>query len=333
MASSGLRFWTRPIRGRRVTLYFIASVTGLLLVAIAWPRNAETRISLSGRNEVPTDLGVQAETAYHAEGGGGAASPTESRPTDDPPASGSVQPVPPPSVAAQRPRYAVVSHSQVGGEGQVIALAVVSPPGRSFSYGVRAAVESWTGDEWRRIGTASTSLTSWTYRGRFAASDVGLRAPLIQFVASEAESGPLEWFTVPGLEPGWHRLNRSIDGISQTAPFEVLSDSGLVGPDLQDESTPGELMDLRPALSAAGGEVLAIPFGGPGLSPQYATLQQFGSGGWRAVHSVQVSIPESPSASPFEGVLKLPDVASGMYRVVAIDAAGAERRGYLFVGA
>lgn len=191
-------------------------------------------------------------------------------------------------------------------------------------FGVGAAIDRWTDGGWAPFGTAVMCLDFWNCLGTITAEGETPFVRLIGLPVAPGGIGRTEWLRVEGLEPGWYRLRQiANEGFEATGTFEVV--------DRKIDLVPvGDVSEVRlsvyPALlSPDGGAATIALLGGVGgdetpagdssdqLTPS-AELQHWAGDDWETLATVPVT--PAPPGHPHAGVVEVPALSPGAYRVV-----------------
>ncbi len=213
------------------------------------------------------------------------------------------------------------------GDADLVAV-LVSNDGTEATFGVYAELERWDGDSWVPTRHAGLCLAEWHCSARMQPLADDLAIEDIGLWVDAATPGPVERFTVEGLDPGWYRLSQeSADGVVAHGVFEIAENAPEATP-LWPVDSPAVSVQ-PPLLPTEGGEVALIPLVPPvdgtldagmlegamaGLD-DVALVQRWGPDGWADVAEVATSPPDAVSV-PGELRAALPALEPGAYRVL-----------------
>lgn len=215
------------------------------------------------------------------------------------------------------------------GDHDLVAV-LVSEDGTEATFGVPASLERWDGSSWREVRRTNMCLDHWHCTARWyppdatevqGAEDIGLGV-------AAGSPGPVERFTVDGLEPGWYRVvQEAYGGVVARGVFEVAADAPEATPLWPVDSVAVSVQP--PLVPADGGDVGLVPLVPPvdgtldegmltgamaGLSDR-ALVQRWGPEGWTEVGEVATSAPDAVSV-PGELRTTLTALEPGAYRVL-----------------
>lgn len=215
------------------------------------------------------------------------------------------------------------------GDTDVVAV-LVSNDGTEVTFGVPAGLERWDGSAWREYRRTNMCLAEWHCTARWQAPDAAevQGADDIGLGVAAGSPGPVERFTIDGLEPGWYRVvQEAYGGVVARGVFEVADDAPEPPPLWP---VDGIAVSVQPALVApGGGEVALVPLVPPvdgtldegmltaamaGLDDM-ALVQRWGPSGWDEVADVALSAPDAVSV-PGELTARLPALEPGAHRVL-----------------
>lgn len=208
-------------------------------------------------------------------------------------------------------------------DGGPVAFAVVVPAGGGpamTSGGVEGALDRLDGSTWKAVGRFGASLDFWGGFGTVVGPDDELAVPAIGLAVPVQGAGPLEFVTLPELEPGRYRLRSG----EVTGEFDVRSGAPTLPP-LKGQGRDGlGLLTVSPALMPTSGGPITITavYGSSGdelsafardLSAG-ADVEQWSGTGW----TPQATYPglPAPITDSASVAITLPRLAEGMYRVV-----------------
>lgn len=236
----------------------------------------------------------------------------------------------PPPPEAPSPVSLWLSAEQVPpGDAEMVAV-LVSNDGTEATFGVPAALERWDGSAWRAFRRTNMCLADWHCTARWyppdapevqGAEDIGLGV-------AAGSPGPVERFTVDGLDPGWYRVvQEAYGGVVARGVFEVAADAPAATP-LWPTDAPA--VSVQPGLLATtGGAVTLVPLVAPvdgnldagmleaamtGLGP-LALVQRWDGSGWTEAGDVETTAADEVSV-PGELRATLPALEPGAYRVL-----------------
>lgn len=211
-----------------------------------------------------------------------------------------------------------------------MVAVLVSNDGTEATFGVPAALERWDGSAWRAFRRTNMCLADWHCTARWyppdapevqGAEDIGLGV-------AAGSPGPVERFTVDGLDPGWYRVvQEAYGGVVARGVFEVAADAPAATP-LWPTDAPA--VSVQPGLLATtGGAVTLVPLVAPvdgnldagmleaamtGLGP-LALVQRWDGSGWTEAGDVETTAADEVSV-PGELRATLPALEPGAYRVL-----------------
>jgi hypothetical protein len=234
-----------------------------------------------------------------------------------------------------------LSQQRLGPQGGTLAFAVHNAGSAEEMYGVGGSVEHWNGERWETHLLFGAALRFWHTFGTTVAPGAELAVPDIGLIAAPGAFGPVEWLTVPALEPGWYRLVRTTnDDRSVTGRFEIVDDA--VGPiDFGDPGAPA--LDLNPAVAAPGVSAFGVNVTHPsiGTSVELAayhaglagsgTVERWDGAAWITVGPVTFEARTSNLGGFDESVSVAVDLAPGVYRITRPHTDGTALAGELFV--
>lgn len=221
------------------------------------------------------------------------------------------------------------------GDVELVAV-LVNHTGVEATFGVYAELDRWDGDSWEAYRHAGMCLDHWHCTARFqdlagdlAVEDIGLGATVDQ-------PGPVERFTVAGLDPGWYRLTQSAyEGPVAAGVFEVVEGATAPAP-LWPLDVPA--ISVQPAvLPTDGGAVTLtplIPVGEDGSQTaediaaaveglaETATVERWDGAGWAAVGTSLPLASDDPSGAATERAATVTPLEPGEYRLVRTGPGG-----------
>ncbi|QGG95075.1 hypothetical protein [Actinomarinicola tropica] len=195
------------------------------------------------------------------------------------------------------------------------------------TFGVLAEVERWDGTRWTVFGEVAMCLDHWhcTAEVRRPGAVEGIED--IGLSASPGAAGPVERFSVTGLEPGWYRISH--------AAFEGVEASGILRitagapPPVPLWPTDAVAVSTQPPFVPTGGATVLLsalvpPDDGGNLSAEdieaavagmdeEVSLERWEGEGWVPVAQLPlVAVPEGLGARAVE----VPPLDPGAYRLV-----------------
>jgi hypothetical protein len=214
-------------------------------------------------------------------------------------------------------------------EGANLASAVINPTDADVRFGVSGIFDRWTGTAWTSSGIWTTSLDFWGGFGSISPPQTNVAIRAIGLTAPPHRAGPIEYFAVPPLSPGWYRVghDKVHDGAPVYGVFRIATDAQ---PPVPIDNPSGALLMARPSfVEPAGGEVGIVGFPAltgtqtsegvhrfnQGLSSTCA-LQRWDGSEWVAVTTLVVRPATPPLDNEDQVAVAIPALESGAYRIV-----------------
>lgn len=213
--------------------------------------------------------------------------------------------------------------------GGPLALTVVNRSAQDFSYGVDGQLDKWEDGAWQPVGRFASALTSWHGIGQVEGGDEPVFKNDIRLSALPRTAGPLEWLSLPRLEPGWYRFTRSsVDDEQRVAAAILRVSEDAEGPEL---TAPGDgpVLNLEPAALEPGAHRLRFALTAPEQNrgedipdlrasmAQMADLEAWVDSTWKEVAELEVDMnPTEPRGNLYEWAVRLPNLDAGAYRLV-----------------
>jgi hypothetical protein len=212
------------------------------------------------------------------------------------------------------------------GSAELVAMLVAHEDVEAI-FGVAASVDRWDGHEWLPYGHVVMCMDHWHCTARIerdrepgAVADIGLGA-------RTGTPGPVERFTIEGLDVGWYRISHTAyEGVVAAGIFEVVPDGEPPAP-LWGVDEPA--ISISPALlSPDGGEIQLYPLVPPGSDgslsredmqraveglSETALVERWDGSAWEEVTSVDL---ETVSGDDLPRTAVLPELEEGVYRLV-----------------
>lgn len=232
---------------------------------------------------------------------------SQHQPTDSRPATTStaiIGEAPPSQTGSHR---IWMSTDVVSAAGTDVTFAVVGPPIDGEVWGAATLLEQWTGDTWQVPGNA------FGYCGLDWTCSLGEQSPADVVLVWEDGVLGHETVHIAGLDDGWYRLRKTIEGEPATAVFRSVSEDlgAAVAPTLPWQGAEGEI-DTSPVVLDSQGSVLGVRFNyrDTNILLPRLDVERWENGSWRPLLSIDVG-----SGLPSE--ILLPAMPPGEYRIVA----------------
>jgi hypothetical protein len=163
----------------------------------------------------------------------------------------------PPPVSASPVSLWLSAERVAPGPIELVAI-LVNHEGVDVTFGVRAEVDRWDGDEWIPHGELVMCMDYWHCTARIQPPGGSDAVPAIGLGPQLGSPGPVERFTTDGLQVGWYRISQTAnEGTVAAAVLEVAEDAPTPAP-LVPIDAPA--ISVTPALvSRGGGEVQLYP--------------------------------------------------------------------------
>lgn len=206
-----------------------------------------------------------------------------------------------------------------------LVAVLVNHDGIDATFGVAAKVDRWDGREWLPYGDLVMCMDHWHCTARVQPPEDVVSVPGIGLSAEPGRPGPVERFTIDGLDAGWYRISQEAnEGVVAAAALEVAEDAPVPAP-LVPVNAPA--ISVAPALMLPdGGEIhlyplIPAPTGAQsredvqeairGLS-EVALIERWDGSSWRAAGDVRLREADDDLSRSAE----LPSLPEGEYRLV-----------------
>lgn len=206
-----------------------------------------------------------------------------------------------------------------------LVAVLVNHDGVDATFGVAANVDRWDRGEWVAYGDLVMCMDHWHCTARVQAPGEVGAVPAIGLSAEPGRPGPVERFTIDGLDVGWYRISQEAnEAIAAAAMFEIVEDASAPAP-LVPVDAPA--ISVTPAVvSPDGGDVdlyplIPAPTGAQsredvleairGLS-EVARLERWDGSSWGAAGDVRLREADDDLTLSAE----LPQLPEGEYRLV-----------------
>jgi hypothetical protein len=210
------------------------------------------------------------------------------------------------------------------GRVDLVAL-LVNNDGSDATFGVLATVDRWDGREWVPHGELVMCMDHWHCTARIQPPGEIDAVPALGLSAEPGRPGPVERFTIAGLDVGWYRISQEAnEGLAAAAAVEIAEGASAPAP-LVPIDAPA--ISVTPALvSPDGAEIylyplIPAPTGAQsredvleairGLS-EVAQIERWDGSAWEATAEIQLSEADENLARTAE----LPPLPEGEYRLV-----------------
>jgi hypothetical protein len=206
-----------------------------------------------------------------------------------------------------------------------LVAVLVNHDGVDAMFGVLANVDRWDGREWVAYGDLVMCMDHWHCTARVQPPQEVISVPSIGLSAEPERPGPVERFTIDGLDVGWYRISQQAnEGIVAAAIFEIAEDAFLPAP-LVPVDAPA--ISVTPALvSRDGGEVdlyplIPAPTGAQSREDvleairdlsEVALIERWDGSSWQAAEDVRLREAGDDLARSAD----LPPLREGEYRLV-----------------
>jgi hypothetical protein len=217
-----------------------------------------------------------------------------------------------------------LSGDQVPPGVELVAI-LVNHDGVDATFGVFAKIDRWDGQGWVPQGELVMCMDHWHCAARVQRPGEVGAYPAIGLSAELGRPGPIERFTVDGLDVGWYRVSQEANeglvaaaafeisvGAPQPAPLVPVDDPALsVTPTLM--SPDGGDVDLYPLIPTRTGAQSRqdIERAIEGLS-EVARIERWDGRSWEPVGEAKLR----PGADSLARSAELPPLREGDYRLV-----------------
>jgi hypothetical protein len=206
-----------------------------------------------------------------------------------------------------------------------LVAVLINHDGVEATFGVYAKVDRWDGREWVPYGELVMCMDHWHCTARVQPPGEVDAVPAIGLSAQPGGPGPVERFTIDGLDVGWYRISQEAnEGLVAAAALEVAEDvpvPALLVP------VDAPAISVAPALmSPIGGEIhlfplIPAPTGAQSLEDvqeairglsEVALIERWDGSSWQAAGDVRLREADDDISRSAE----LPPLPHGEYRLV-----------------
>jgi hypothetical protein len=208
-----------------------------------------------------------------------------------------------------------------------LVAVLVNHDGVDATFGIAAKVDRWDGREWVEYGHLVMCMDHWHCTARVQPPGGDGAVPAIGLSAAPGRPGPVERFTIDGLDAGWYRISQEAnEAVVAAAMFEIAEDASVPAP-LVPVDAPA--ISVTPAVvSPDGGEINLYPLIPPGpdgsLSREdvldairglsdVALIERWDGSAWGATGEVDLREAEDADLTL---AADLPPLPEGEYRLV-----------------
>jgi hypothetical protein len=236
-----------------------------------------------------------------------------------------------------------LSQRRFGTQGGTLAFSVHNDGGAEQMYGVSGSIERWNGERWETHRLFGSALRFWHSLGTTVVPGEELAVPDIGLIASPGAFGPVEWLTIPPLEPGWYRLARSTNAdLPVSGRFEVVDDAV---DQIDFGAADAPALDLNPAVVTAGTTTFAVNVTHPSIGTLEAliayhaglarggTVERWDGTTWTVAGNATFDTGPAELGGFDETVTVPADLTPGVYRITRSHTDGTTLTGELFVAA